>query len=159
MPVPPGFTALVNGTTTENHPLLEAMRPRFADVLTALATAGYPASDLVVAWDFTVASDDFIHADMIAVRDRTIAALQTHTIAFAIGSDSEFGSGSGIEREITGTLDAPLFLNNGGGTPGRHAVLVRDASDGCPPCRASIRSRSPRSCRRARTRRPSRSAW
>ena len=38
----------------------------------------------MVAWDFTVASDDFIHGDMIAARDRTIAALDTHPIAFTI---------------------------------------------------------------------------
>ncbi len=129
LPIPPGFTALVNGTIT-NHPLLEAMRPRFADVLSALATAGFPASDLVVAWDFTVASDAFIHADMLSVRDQTMTALQTHTIGFTIGSDAPIGDGSLIAREVTGTLDAPLFLNNGGGT-NAGTVIARD-SNGVP---------------------------
>jgi hypothetical protein len=125
LPIPPGFTALVNHQQT-NHPLLEAMRPRFGDVLSALATAGFPADQLVVAWDFTVASDAFIHSDMIATRDRTLAALSSHTIAYTITSDAPIGDGSGIQRRIEGTLDAPLFLSNGGGTtPG--TVMVRDA--------------------------------
>ena len=129
LPIPPGFTALVDGTRTD-HALLEAERPRFAEVLSALAAAGYPASDLVVAWDFTVASDDFVQKDMTTARDRALAALQAHTIAFTIGSDMEMGSGSPIAREITGTLDAPLFLTNGG-VAAESPVIARD-SDNLP---------------------------
>ncbi|MEO8552452.1 MAG: hypothetical protein ABI678_20890, partial [Kofleriaceae bacterium] len=71
LPIPPGFAALRDGKHTD-HGLLETERPRLVEVLDTLETAGYDASDLVVAWDFTVASDDFIHRDMIAARDRTI---------------------------------------------------------------------------------------
>ena len=123
---PAGFAALLAKTPT-HHPLLEAFRPRFGDVLAALATAGVAEDELVVAWDFTVASDDFLHADMIATRDRTLASLASHPIAYTITSDNQVGEGSGSERKITGTLDAPLFLNNGGGQdPG--TVIVRDAA-------------------------------
>jgi predicted esterase len=123
--VPPGFTALVHGTKTD-HPLLEAMRPRFSDVLSALAQAGFPASDLVVAWDFTVASDEFIHSDMIAARDRALAALQNHPIGYTIKSDAPIGDGTMIQREVQGTLDAPLFLTNMG-TNEDGTVIARDA--------------------------------
>jgi hypothetical protein len=123
--VPPGFTALVKGTKTDNK-LLESMRPGFAAVLSALDTAGFPADDLVVAWDFTVASDDFIHSDMIAARDRAIAALKTHTIGFTITSDAPIGDGTVIKREVQGTLDAPLMLTNGGAFQAG-TVMARDA--------------------------------
>ena len=126
LPIPPGFTALVSGAAT-SHPLLEAMRPRFADVLSALSAAGFAASDLVVAWDFTVASDDYIHRDMIATRDRTVAALADHPIAFTILTDAPVDDGTETRRKITGTLDAPLFLNHGGGT-NAGTVMVRDAA-------------------------------
>ncbi len=53
--VPPGFAALRDARRTD-HERLEDLRPRFADVLEALEAAGYPADDLVIAWDFTVAS-------------------------------------------------------------------------------------------------------
>jgi len=127
--IPAGFAALRDGKHTDNA-LLEAMRPRFGDVLTALSTAGYDASNLVVAWDFTVASDDFLHREMIATRDRTIAALATHPIAYTITVDQPIDDGMMIKRKIIGTLDAPLFLSNGGSVdPG--TVMVRDA-DGLP---------------------------
>lgn len=58
--VPAGFAALRDRKYTD-HALLEAMRPRFTDVLAGLEAAGAPASELVVAWDFTVASDQPRH--------------------------------------------------------------------------------------------------
>ena len=127
--VPKGFAALRDGTKTD-HKLLEAMRPRFADVLGALADAGVAANDLVVAWDFTVASDGYIHRDMIAARDRAVAALDGHAIGYTILTDAPVNDGSVIRRRITGTLDAPLFLSNGGSS-GDGTVIVRDG-DGLP---------------------------
>jgi hypothetical protein len=126
---PPGFAALRDHKNTD-HALLEAMRPRFGEVLAALAAAGFPEDDLVVAWDFTVASDDFLHRDMLAVRDRALAALAGHPIGFTVASDEPIGDGKLIQRKIIGTLDAPLFLTQGGAAaPGTR--IARDA-DGLP---------------------------
>ena len=123
--VPPGFAALRDHKSTD-HALLEAMRPRFADVLTALDAAGYPADELVVAWDFTTASDDFLHRDLVAARDRALAALAGHPIGFTIASDDDSNNGK-IQRKITGTLDAPLFLTQDG-APIAGTTIARDAS-------------------------------
>lgn len=129
LPIPPGFAALRDGKHTD-HELLEAMRPRFGEVLDALDVAGYPAEDLVVAWDFTVASDAFLHGDMIAARDRAVAALDTHPITFTVTYDMPVDNGSQIKRKIAGTFDAPLFLsNNGSNNAGTH--VMRDG-DGLP---------------------------
>jgi hypothetical protein len=129
LPVPEGFAALLDGTHTD-HDLLEAMRPRFDDVLTAVENAGIAEDDLVVAWDFTVASDAYIHRDMIAARDRAISALDGHPIQFSITADDPVGDGSVIRRKLAGTLDAPLFLTNDG-APRPGTVIARDA-DGLP---------------------------
>jgi len=129
LPVPPGFAALRDGHHTD-HALLEAARPRLEEAIDALDAAGFPRSDLVVAWDFTTASDTFLHREMIAARDRTVAALQTHTIAFTVLTDQPINDGSIIKRRITGTLDAPLFLTHGG-DPGMAPTVVFDA-DGLP---------------------------
>ncbi|MBL0212648.1 MAG: hypothetical protein IPQ07_02060 [Myxococcales bacterium] len=137
LPVPPGFAALRDGKHTD-HELLEAMRPRFGDVLDALDEAGYPSEDLVVAWDFTVASDAFLHADLLAARDRTIAALDAHPITFSITYDMPVDNGTEIKRKIEGTFDAPLFLsNNGSNNSGTH--IVRDA-DGLPALQGFYRA-------------------
>ena len=127
LPIPPGFAALRDGKHTD-HALLEAERPRFADVLDALDTAGFAAADLVVAWEFTVASDDFIHRDMIAARDAAVTALDGHTIQYTITSDTPVSAT--ITREIQGTLDAPLFLTNGGDAV-QQPVMAR-GPDGLP---------------------------
>ncbi|HEY0483556.1 MAG TPA: hypothetical protein VGD37_38825 [Kofleriaceae bacterium] len=124
--IPPGFAALRDRRNTD-HALLEAMRPRFTEVLDALDDAGFPASDLVVAWDFTVASDEHLHRDLIAARDRALAALDRHPIGFTISADAPIGDGKVIRRKITGTLDAPLLLTQGGNTaPGTR--IARDAA-------------------------------
>ena len=126
LPIPAGYKALLDGNG--DHPLLD--RARFADLTTALATAGYDVKDLVLAWDFTVASDDYIHKDMLAVQQRTLDALANHPIGFTITSDAPIDNGAVIARKITGTLDAPLFLSENGGI-GDDTVIVRDA-DGLP---------------------------
>jgi hypothetical protein len=124
--IPPGFAALRDHKDTD-HALLEAMRPRFGEVLEALDAAGFPDDDLVVAWDFTVASDELVHRDLIAARDRTLAALDTHPIAFTVTSDAPIGDGKLIQRKLTGTLDAPLFLTqDGASSPG--TKIARDAA-------------------------------
>jgi hypothetical protein len=71
--VPIGFAALRDHRGTD-HELLEAMRPRFVDVLPALEAAGAATDELVVAWDFTVASSPPLRTDTTAARDRAILA-------------------------------------------------------------------------------------
>ena len=129
LPVPPGFAALRDGRHTD-HELLEHLRPRFGDVLDALEEAGFPADDLVVAWDFTVASDAFIQRDMIAARDRAIAAMADHPLAYTITSDGPIDDGSVIRRKIVGTFEAPLFLTKNGAFQ-LGTVIARDG-DGLP---------------------------
>jgi hypothetical protein len=113
LPVPAGFAALRDGTTT-THPLLEAMRPRFGDVLTALAANGAPADQLVVAWDFTVASDEFVRRLPTAARDKALAELDREPSTVRIENDVMVDDGRVIRRRIDGFLTAPLFLTNDG---------------------------------------------
>jgi hypothetical protein len=123
LPMPPGMAALLDGTIT-THPLLEAMRPRFADVLTALANAGVTKDQILVAWDFTVASDEYVRRDMTTARDRAVAALDGMTQTFTILTDTP--STGDIARTITGTYDAPLFLDHDGSFADG-VVIARDA--------------------------------
>ena len=126
---PPGFLAVLEGKKTD-HALLEAMRPALVETLDALDQAGFPSSELVVAWDFTVASDAYLHADVLAARQQALAALANHPIQFTIATDVPIDDGSKIRRRISGSLDAPLFLSNNGAAE-NHTKIVR-GSDGLP---------------------------
>jgi hypothetical protein len=109
LPVPPGFKALRDDRRTD-HALLEAMRPRFDDVLDVLDEAGIPDDELVVAWDFTVASQPSAQRDLVAARELARATLASHPTLHTITDDRRDALG----RQLTGTFDGPLFLSNGG---------------------------------------------
>ncbi len=112
LPISPGFQALLDGKTTD-HALLEAMRPQYTAIFAALKSQGVAKTDLVLAWDFTVASDDFLHREMIAARDRALAAIANHPLAYTINTDQQPDPDqANIARYITGELDAPLFLSS-----------------------------------------------
>lgn len=127
LPIAPGFAALRDGATTDNK-RLEAMRKDFGAVLDALETAGVARTDLVLAWDFTVASDDYLHREMIAARDRALAAVQTHPLSYTLATDqAPDPRDAQIGRYVTGKVDAPLFLT----TPSfgvADTTTVRDAA-------------------------------
>ncbi|MEO8707087.1 MAG: hypothetical protein ABI867_44075 [Kofleriaceae bacterium] len=130
---PPGFAALRDGRRTD-HPLLEAMRPRFQEVIDALDEAGIPEAELVVAWDFTVASDASTGAELVAARELAVSALRAAPSHYTITGDHLGGDGA---RVITGTLAAPLFLSNSG-ERGPATRLVHDAA-GLPMLQGSYR--------------------
>ena len=110
LPISPGFAALRDGASTDNK-RLEALRKDFGSVLDALETAGVARTDLVLAWDFTVASDDYLHREMIAARDRALAAVQNHPLAYTLATDqAPDPRDAQIGRYVTGKVDAPLFL-------------------------------------------------
>jgi len=129
LPISAGFAALLSGKTTK-HEALEARRDDYAEVLEALATAGVPTDDLVVAWDFTTASDEALREDLIVSRDRTLeaAGVDGANLTFEI-TDEDISKDSGMRR-VDGTFTVPLMLSKGGDFAFGIAAL-RDA-DGLP---------------------------
>lgn len=101
--VPAGFAALRDGVVTDHH-LLEAARPRLVEALDALDDAGVSDTEIVLAWDFTVASDTHV---LDTLRDR-VAALRS----FDVTLDRNVRRRDRV-RLVTGTLTAPLLA---GGT-------------------------------------------
>jgi hypothetical protein len=122
LPVSEGFQSVLDGTTT-SHPLLERMRPALGEALAALEAAGVPRDDLLVAWDFTTASDDFLFRDVLSVRDQTLAALAATPSTVEIVSTEAVDVGV----KLQGTFTAPLYLNNDGRYV-EETVIVRDAA-------------------------------
>ncbi|MCE9573053.1 MAG: hypothetical protein K8W52_07845 [Deltaproteobacteria bacterium] len=129
LPVPPGMQALLDGSAP-SHPLLDRVRARFPAVVDALAAAGVTKDQLLLAWDFTVESDESIRKDTRTVRDRGVAAMEGVTLTYHVNTDEVAAPTEAIRRRIDGTFDAPLFLTNEGRYVPR-TILARDA-DGLP---------------------------
>src|SRR4051812_5046850 len=64
----PGFQAVLDDKSL-GHTRFDRARPRLREAVAALETAGIPRSELIVAWDFTVAADTAAIADPLAARD------------------------------------------------------------------------------------------
>jgi hypothetical protein len=121
-PPPEGFRRLRNGTA-QNDPALAALSQRFdADVLSTLSKAGVALDHLQLAWDFTTGSSEQPLADMLAVREATLAWIaandpQPHVTAMRAGTGNQ-------AKIVTVEMNAPLFLDKR--DPGGR--LVHDAS-------------------------------
>jgi hypothetical protein len=108
---PAAFKALRDGTPS-GLPALEARRPAFESILTKLTTdCGVDRSSLVLAWDFTTASDESLESILLSMRDQTFALLGSAAPAFTVNTveDDPFGDPR-VCRRVQGTYQVPLFM-------------------------------------------------
>ena len=89
---------------------IAARRPVLEDVFNRLDAAGVARSDLLLAWDFTTASDQAITSWMVSIRDQAYAL---GTPSFTVTSVND-GNGNGFNANIwvriEGNIQAPLFM-------------------------------------------------
>lgn len=105
----PAFAALRDGTDLPDEPSVEARRPLYADIFARLEGAGIPRDDLVVAWDFSTASDETITGWTVHMRDEALAqAPFDYTIESV---DTDFDPAT-IAYRIQGTMTVPLYLTD-----------------------------------------------
>lgn len=111
LPMPEGFRKILDGDGS-GHERLEAVRPRYEAIFASFEAAGIPKTDLVVAWDFTTASDEWIHDQMIKTRDAALASMGTlaANMTYTNTRDEPVGDGSVIARRINGTFTAPMVV-------------------------------------------------
>lgn len=83
---------------------------RYETIFSDLAAAGVARDDLLLAWDFTTASDEALTGWMVSIRDQAFAL---PTPSFTVDSVDD-GGGAGFDanvfRRIEGTFQAPLFM-------------------------------------------------
>jgi len=106
----PAFQALRDGTPSGNA-ALEARRPHYEnDIFPQLIAAGIARANLIVAWDFTTASDDVLERWLLDMRDETFAGLGPNAPTFTITESVDDPLGDPrICRRVRGTYDVPLY--------------------------------------------------
>jgi pimeloyl-ACP methyl ester carboxylesterase len=109
-----GFAALRDGTPSQVVGI-DARREHFdAKVFAPLERLGVKRTELQLAFDFTVGSEDNATKDMHAVVDLGLAALPAAGPDFTIDSVETYPDGA-VEHMVRGTLQVPSFLEAGAG--------------------------------------------
>lgn len=111
--MPAGFRAILDGRKT-THPLLEAVRPRYDAIFAAFEQAGIDRDDLLVAWDFSTASEAMLTGPALGARDAAVEAMGplAQNMSYAIDNDDVINSDGGDIRRLRGTFQAPLVISD-----------------------------------------------
>ena len=110
LPVPDGFAKILAGKSI-NHPLAARVEGGYDDIFASLAAAGMPKEELVLAWDFRTASDEFLTQDLLSMRDQALAAFDPATFTHELTEQSNDNPAE-VLRVITGSYQTPNFLIN-----------------------------------------------
>jgi hypothetical protein len=108
---------------------VEARRPQVERLFRTLRRARVSRDDLVLAWDFTVASGRNLSERLLAMRDDAFGQLGDAAPAFTV-TESRPSTRSNLMREVEGTFEVPSYLTGDSG-PGR--VLNNGDGPGSSP--------------------------
>jgi hypothetical protein len=106
---PNAFAAALAGGDYD-HPRFKGAA--YKDMFSALETAGVPKTDLVLAWDFHTASNEFLRNDLLTMRDTAIPAMGASGANLTFTA-TEQPARAGLLRSFVGTFKSPNFLTNG----------------------------------------------
>ncbi len=119
---PAPFVALRDDGVYE-HPRLG--RDRYPAIFAAAATAGIPKWELVLAWDFVTASDQFLTSDLLTMRDEGVAAMGPAGANLRFTATARPANDTLVSRAYVGTFQSPDYLTNG---ERDDSVMRRDAA-------------------------------
>ncbi len=124
---PPAFRALLDGTGFP-HPRFAALRARWPVLRDALAVAGIPEDDLVLAWELVTASNESMRRDLTSMRSQALPAIGTAGASLSFAVTSTEPNVATTYRRYLGTYTSPDFLTDGEAD----VSLLRRDPDGTP---------------------------
>jgi len=124
LPVPAAFAKALAGEDY-GHPRFDGKR--YTEIFSALASAGVDKSDLVLAWDYHTASDEFLRSDLTTMRDAAVPAMGVGGANLTF-SAIEQPARTGLYKSYVGTFKSPNFLTNGEADESK----LRRGTDGLP---------------------------
>jgi hypothetical protein len=125
LPVPDGFAAARDGKGYD-HPRFARVAAGYDAIFAALDAEGVSRDDLVLAWDFVTASDEFLTSDLLSMRADALPAMGeaganlTYTLVEMPPSDTTL-----VHKLFVGSVQSPDFLTDG---ERDRSILRRDAS-------------------------------
>jgi hypothetical protein len=115
---PPPFRALRDGTPLSLS--LQPLEATYAQIFSALSSAGVARSALSLAWDVVVASDATGTSHLTAMRDTALAMVDAGSLGYAITDAGTATTDPNLLAQVSATIDVPLFLEDGGPTSLMH---------------------------------------
>lgn len=109
----PLFEALRDGLATD-LPQLEALRPGYEDIFTALDSAGIARDDLQLAWDFTTIPQEPLQRDARQVMPAIVPMVESGDLGFTVDSVEEDLEGP-VRYVLRGTFEVPNCMTGDAG--------------------------------------------
>jgi len=104
-----GFRRIRDG---EGDPAIDALVPLYqGDIFPRLEAQGWARQEIQLAWSFTVASHEVSVADMLRVRELTLAWLEDNQPEVVI-DEEVLDPQPDVWKTVTGTVSGPLFLES-----------------------------------------------
>ncbi|HUJ60362.1 MAG TPA: hypothetical protein VLX92_17795 [Kofleriaceae bacterium] len=120
---PPAAFVAARDNKGFSHPRFAKMKAGIQDAISALETAGVDRSELVLAWDYRTASDQFLTGDLTAMVKAAIPAMGVNGSNLTFTATQQ-AAATGYASYL-GTFKSPNFLTDG---ENDDSVLARDAS-------------------------------
>ena len=106
---PPAFAVLRDGVPTTNT-IIEGVRPSYEEMFTFLETKGYPRDDLLLAWDFMVASEDYLTGSVRSMRAEAMPEVMGTGLGYTVDEIID-DPDPNAARLVKGTFEVPTFLD------------------------------------------------
>jgi hypothetical protein len=127
LPSPPGFEALRDGKSF-GHPRFDEIKKRWPAIFDKLSTMGIAKDDLVLAWDFVTASDEFMRSDLTTMRAKALPVIGTTGAGLSFVIKETPANLPTTYKRYLGTYKSPDFLTAGETDPS----ILRRGADGLP---------------------------
>ncbi|MBM4389258.1 MAG: hypothetical protein FJ088_16100, partial [Deltaproteobacteria bacterium] len=105
---PAAFVALRDGIPTTNEEI-EKIRPRFEELFDFLEAHGYARGELLLAWDFSVASKEFLLGSVLSMREKTLEEVTGKGLGYTI-TKIEDNPNQYLARIVEGDFEVPTFI-------------------------------------------------
>ena len=109
LPSPEAFRVLRDKVLTNND-VLEAVRDRYERIFAFLDSKGYQRNQLLLAWDFMVASESYLTGSVLSMRREALAEMTGTGLGYQLTKVTD-DPNAHTARLVEGTFEVPTYLN------------------------------------------------
>lgn len=102
------FVVLRDNILTNNE-IIEGVRKHYNEMFDFLTDQGYKRDSLMLAWDFMVASDDYLLGSVLSMREKALEMVKGAGLGYTITKVTD-DPNANVARIVEGTFEVPTFL-------------------------------------------------